>query len=210
MTKRNRAHFIILRLCVCAMLVAIGVVLSGMLSIPDFSLGNYTMKIGFGSLAPILAGVLYGPVYGGIVGGLVDLIQALLFPKGAFVPWFTVVAVLSGLIPGLFFIRRNRVPSFIRILLAVFTGQVICSVILNTLLLYLLYGSAFWVLLPKRLINQAVMIPAYTVIIWAIIKLFARTNILYKFTDYPRPEDVVPKEERIEENAEPEKEVNET
>lgn len=206
MTKRNRTHFIILRLCVCAMLVAIGVVLSGLLSIPDFSLGNYTMKIGFGSLAPILAGVLYGPLYGGIVGGLVDLIQALLFPKGAFVPWFTVVAVLSGLIPGLFFIKRRRVPSFIRILLATFTGQVVCSVILNTLLIYLLYGSAFWVLLPKRLVNQAIMIPAYTVIIWVIISLFARTNLLYKFTDYPRPEDVIPDETVPDGSAEPEKE----
>ena len=196
MNGRSRSHFIILRLCVCAMLVAVGVVLSGVLSIPDLSLGgNYTMKIGFGALAPILAGILYGPLYGGIVGGLVDLLQALLFPKGAFVPWFTVVAVFSGLIPGLFFIKRRRVPSFPRILLAAFSGQVICSVILNTLLLWWLYGSAFWVLLPKRLVNQAIMIPVYSLIIWAFIKLFSRTGLLYKFTDYPRPEDVIPKEE---------------
>ena len=154
------------------------------------------MKIGFGSLAPILAGVLYGPLYGGIVGGLVDLIQALLFPKGAFVPWFTVVAVLSGLIPGLFFIKRRRTPSFPRILLAVLAGQVTCSVLLNTLLLWWLYGSSFWILLPRRLVNQAIMIPAYTLIVWAIVSLFERTKLLYKFTDYPRPEDVIPKEEK--------------
>lgn len=172
------------KLCVCAMLIAVGVVLSGALVIPDFSMGGYSMKIGFGALIPILVGVLYGPSYGAMAGALVDLLQALLFPKGAFVPWFTIVAAFSGLIPGLFFIKRNHAPGIVHILLATLAGQFICSVVMNTALLTWLYNMPWWSLVGKRAINQAIMIPMYTVIIWFIVKLLARTGFLNKFTDY--------------------------
>lgn len=175
------------RLCVCAMLVAIGVILSGVLSVPSFMLGQYSMKIGLGALATILAGVLYGAGYGAIVGALVDIIQAMLFPKGPYVPWFTIVAMFSGLIPGLFFMRRKHLPIWWVILIAVFAGQVTCSVFANSLLLVSLYNIPWEILITPRVINQAIMIPVYTVLIWAIIQLFAKTKLLYKFTDYPKP-----------------------
>ena len=182
------SHFYILRICVCAMLIAIGVLLSGPLSIPDFSLGTYSMKVGLGSLAAILAGVLYGPLYGGIVGGLVDFLQAMIFPKGAFVPWFTLVAILSGVIPGLFFITKRRtVPAWlllIRIFVATLVGQAVCSVGLNTYLLYKLYSIPWQALIVKRLVNQAVMVPVYSLIIWGIMGILKSSKVLYKCTDY--------------------------
>jgi len=182
------SHYYILRICVCAMLIAIGVLLSGPLSIPDFSLGTYSMKVGLGSLAAILAGVLYGPLYGAIVGGLVDFLQAMLFPKGAFVPWFTLVAVLSGLIPGLFFcVRRRTVPTWmllLRIFIATLVGQAVCSVGLNTYLLYKLYSIPWQALIIKRIVNQAVMVPVYSLLIWGIMSILKGSKLLYKFTDY--------------------------
>ena len=105
-------------LVTCAMLTALGVVLGGLLSIPAMPLGSYSLKIGFGALPVIVAGVLYGPYYGAIVGALTDFIQAMIFPKGAYMPWFTIVGMLFGLIPGLFFMKKQE-PKFIRILLAV-------------------------------------------------------------------------------------------
>ena len=190
MANQHSTHFYILRICVCAMLIAIGVLLSGPLSIPDFSLGSYSMKVGLGSLAAILSGVLYGPLYGGIVGGLVDFLQAMIFPKGAFQPWFTVVAVLSGLIPGLFFAfkRRSR-PAWlllIRIFVATLVGQAICSVGLNTLLLYKLYGLPWQALLTKRAVNQAVMVPVYSLLIWGIMSILKGSKLLWKITDYDK------------------------
>ncbi len=176
------------RLCICAMLVAIGVVLSGVLNIPSFSVGIYSMKIGLGSLAAILAGVLYGPFYGGVVGALVDLLQATLFPKGAFVPWFTLVALFSGLIPGLFFTHRKKAPGLLRIGLATLVGQLACSVLANTFLIHWLYGAPLEVLIVPRLINQAIMIPVYTLLIWALVLVLSRTKLLYRFTDYERQE----------------------
>ena len=113
--NRLSNHQKIVRLVVCAMLTALGVVLGGLLSIPAMPFGSYTLKIGFGVLPVIIAGVLYGPGYGAIVGALCDLLQALIFPKGAYMPWFTVVGALFGLIPHRkpfrFFVRRTTPRS---------------------------------------------------------------------------------------------------
>ncbi len=168
-------HQKIVRLVVCAMLTALGVVLGGLLSIPAMPFGSYTLKIGFGVLPVIIAGVLYGPGYGAIVGALCDLLQALIFPKGAYMPWFTVVGALFGLIPGLFFIKKQA-PTFLRILLAVAVGQVVGSVICNTLLMVWLYGSP-WQIVYARIINQAVMIPVYSALVYLCMRVIVKTKI---------------------------------
>ena len=173
--NRLTNHQKVMRLVVCAMLTALGVVLGGLLSIPAMPFGSYTLKIGFGVLPVIIAGVLYGPGYGAIVGALCDLLQALIFPKGAYMPWFTVVGALFGLIPGLFFIKRQT-PTFLRILLAVAVGQIVGSVICNTLLVIWLYGSP-WQIVYARIINQAVMIPLYSALVYLCIKVIAKTKM---------------------------------
>ena len=164
------------RLILCAMFTAIGVLLGGPLSIPAFPLGVYSLKIGLGTLPVILSGVLFGPLYGGIVGGLVDFLQVLLFPKGTYVPWFTMVGVLFGLIPGLFF-RKGKKPTFRRLLAAVASGQIIGSVICNTLLMVMLYNMPLWSILPLRAINQAVMIPLYSLLLYWIIPLLKKRGV---------------------------------
>lgn len=163
------------KLVYCALLTALGVVLGGM-SIPAMPLGSYTLKIGFGVLPVIIAAVLFGPVYGGAVGGLTDLIQALIFPKGAYMPWFTVIGVLFGVIPGLFFLKGQR-PTLRRIFAAVFTGQTLCSVVLNTLLLMWLYGSPYHIIYA-RIVNQAVMIPLYTMAVYWLIRGLRRAGVI--------------------------------
>ena len=175
----KNTHQNIMTIVVCGLLTALGVVLGGMLSIPAMPLGTYSVKIGFGAFPVILSGVLFGPVYGGIVGGLTDLLQALLFPKGAYMPWFTLVGILFGLIPGLFFMKGQK-PTFLRLLAAIATGQVIGSVILNTTLVVVLYSLPWQPTLLARAVNQAVMIPLYTVLIYLIIKLMSRHKILDK------------------------------
>lgn len=163
------------RLVTCALLTALGVVLGGLLSIPAMPLGSYTLKIGFGVLPVILSGVLFGPAYGAMVGGLTDFLQAMIFPKGAYMPWFTVIGMLFGLIPGLFFLKKQK-PGFVRVLLAVFTGQMVGSVILNTALLMWLYSMPFEIIYA-RLINQAVMIPLYSVLVYYCMKLLKKAKV---------------------------------
>ena len=118
----KNAHRHVITLVVCGLLTALGVILGGLLSIPAVPFGSYSLKIGFGVLPVILSGVLFGPAYGGIVGALTDLIQALLFPKGAYMPWFTVVGIFFGLVPGLFFMKKQK-PTFVRLLAAGESGR---------------------------------------------------------------------------------------
>ncbi|MPM69848.1 hypothetical protein SDC9_116796 [bioreactor metagenome] len=154
------------------MLTALGVILGGALSIPAVNLGAYSLKIGIGILPVLISAVMYGPLWGGAVGGLTDFLQAILFPKGPYVPWFTLIGILFGVIPGLFFMRRQKV-TVPRLAIAITTGQLICSVGLNTLVLMSVYGLPFEIIWA-RLINQAVMIPIYTVIIYFLIKALRR------------------------------------
>jgi len=162
------------RLVVCALLTALAVVLSG-LSLPQFPFGIYSLKLSFGVLPVILSGVLFGPAYGAMVGGLTDFLQALIFPKGPYVPFFTVIGTLFGLIPGLFFMRGQE-AKFPRVLLAVAAGQLIASVGLNSLLLSWLY-SIPWETFILRVINQAVMIPIYAVLVYYCVRLLKRAGV---------------------------------
>ena len=90
--KQANVHPLTRQLTICALLAALGTVL-GILSIPlpAVSAAGYSLKIGITVLPVILAAVLYGPAYGGIVGMVVDLLPALLFPKGPWIPWFTLI-----------------------------------------------------------------------------------------------------------------------
>ena len=115
------------RLAYCALFTALGVVLGGLLSIPAMPLGSYTLKIGLGVLPVIVTAALYGPLYGGTVGALTDLLQALIFPKGAYMPWFTVIGALFGVIPGMFFVKGQK-PTLKHIRSCVFrTDGLQCS-----------------------------------------------------------------------------------
>lgn len=176
METEKRMNPSVKKLVICALLTAMGVILGGPLSIPAMPLGGYSLKIGLGVLPVILSGVLFGPVYGGMVGGLTDLLQALIFPKGAYMPWFTLVGILFGLIPGLFFIKRREVKLG-RLALSVAAGQLIASVLLNTALLVWLYGYP-WEIIYWRAANQAIMVPIYTGLIYGIIKLLQKSKII--------------------------------
>lgn len=160
-------------LVLSGLFIALGVVLGGMLSIPAFPMGTYSIKIGLGVLPVILCGVLCGPVYGGIAGGLTDLLQALLFPKGAYMPWFTIVGIFFGLIPGLFF-RKQQAIKFPRLLCAIGAGQLFASALCNTLLMVWLYGLPLGGILPLRLLTQAFMIPLHTLLAYATAPLIQR------------------------------------
>lgn len=164
------------RLVTCALLTAIAVLLSGPLSVPVFPLGIYSLKIGLGSLPVILSGILFGPVYGGIAGGLTDILQFLISPKGAYVPWFTIIGAFTGLLPALFF-RSGQRATLPRLFLAVSTSQVFCSVICNTALLVLLYGVPLETILPLRVVNQAVSIPVYVFLLYLLLPLLKKVGV---------------------------------
>lgn len=155
---------------VCAMLGAIAIVL-GSLSI---ELGS-TLRIGFSGIPNEIVHLLFGPVVGSVFAGAMDILKYLIKPTGAFFPGFTLIAMLAGLIYGSFYYKREI--TFCRVLAAHITVAFICNVLLNTWCLSILYGKAFAVLLPARMIKNTVMCPIDSFIFYQIAKALDVTGV---------------------------------
>ena len=137
---------------VCAMLGAVAIVL-GSLSI---ELGS-TLRIGFSGIPNEIVHMLFGPVVGSVFAG------------------FTLIAMLAGLIYGSFYYKKEL--NFWRVLAAHITVALICNVLLNTWCLSILYGKAFAVLLPARLVKNAIMCPIDAFIFYHIAKVLDVTGV---------------------------------
>lgn len=155
MSKNNTTSQHVVRLVVCGMMIAVDVVLARLAS-----LNTATARLGLALFAAAIVARLYGPVAAVIVHGLSDVIGAVLFPNGPYFPGFTVTAILIGLIYGLCFYRT---VNWWRILVAVASTQVICTLCLNTLWLSIMLDKPLWVYLPGRLIQSAITTPVQLV-----------------------------------------------
>lgn len=138
------------RVAITALLIAMQIVLSRVLSI-----NLPVLKIGFSFVPLMFAAYLYGPAGGVVVATVSDIIGALLLPSGQFFAGFTVTAALSGFIYGITF--HHYKCTTLRIVVGVVTNEIICSLLLNTLWLSIMYTSAFGTLLATRIWQVLVM-----------------------------------------------------
>lgn len=139
------------KIALLALLTAMGVVLGRFIPV----LNILTSKYEFSFVAVMTAAYLTGPIGGAVVGGLVDLIGALIVPTGAYFPGFTVTAAITGLVFGLCFYKKC---SFLRILIAVISTQLVCSLLINTWFISTFFSpKGFTVLLATRAIQAAIM-----------------------------------------------------
>lgn len=152
-----------------AMLLAITVVLGFYrLQITEY------VRIGFDSVAKELTGMLFGPVTGCMVGGLSDLISYLIKPIGGFFPGFTISAMAGGIIYGIILYKKRL--SLIRVIIANSIVAVVINLVLNTYWLTLLYGNAFFALLPARAVKQLVMLPIDTLLFYVTAKVLSKAK----------------------------------
>ena len=110
-----------------AVLVAMSVVFGRFLTI---ILPIFKLETAFIPMA--IAAYLFGPFGGMLVAGLGDLIGAIAFPVGAYCPYFTLTAALSGFIFGLVLKGRYK---FTKTLLSVILTQLISTLALNSVFL---------------------------------------------------------------------------
>ena len=97
--KYNRTTGRIIRICTLAILCAMQIVFARFLAIP---IGT-SLRFSLSFIPVVIAARHYGIVGGMLVYGLGDLIGAIALPTtGAYLPGFTVTAVISGLIFGVF------------------------------------------------------------------------------------------------------------
>lgn len=141
--KRSKKKLPLQEMVVIAMLVALYVVLNRFASV-----SAWNINIGFSFVATVMGACMYGITGGVLVGGLGDFVGAILFPKGAYFPGFTLCAALVGLIYALFLRKSKSIPS---IALAAITSQTISSLLLNSLWITVLYGSAYGATVISRL-----------------------------------------------------------
>lgn len=127
-------------------------------------------SISFGGFPIILSGYLLGPIPGFIVGGVSDLLGFIIRPSAfAFNPLFTLTSALTGAIPVVVTnLLGERYPNYslVKILIGVFVGQILTSVIMVPIFSSILYGRAtVWVLAGDAFIKQALSIPVYALLI---------------------------------------------
>lgn len=144
------------------LLTAVYIVLAS----PVCSIHTATIKIGFTFIPVVIAAILFGPLIGGAVGALGDVLSALVFPVGAWIPGITLNAFLNGLIFGLFLYKKQ---TWLRALLAAVINNFGISLFLTTLWLAPVTGNPYWPLLvtriPQCIIVCAVQFIAITVVI---------------------------------------------
>ena len=104
-----------------------------------------------------------------------DILKYIVNPTGAFFPGFTLNAVLGGVIYGCSYYRNSI--TLVRVLATKLVVILICNVLLNTLWLSMLYGQAFAVLLPARLMKNLIMWPVDSMIFYTIAKTFETAGI---------------------------------
>lgn len=159
-------------LATVAMLLAVQVILGLVAAIP---LGN-SIRISFGGLALSVTGALFGPVPAAINGALADILGSLIHPIGPYFPGFTLTGLLNGLIYG--FVLYERRPTLKRVLLAKLLIDVICNLLLNTLWLDLLYGKAFFAILPARFLKNLLQYPVDVLMLYPILGLAEKAYTL--------------------------------
>ena len=156
-------------LVLCGLMAAIAIVLSMVASI---SIGPY-VKIGFSGIPNRIVEFLFGPVVGCIFGGALDLLKFMIKPDGPFFFGFTFNVMLAGLIYGC--LLYHKPLSIKRIVIAEFLVKLIVNCGLNTLWISMLYGKAFFVLLPMRLLKNVIMLPIDSAIVFFALSLTKQT-----------------------------------
>lgn len=128
-----------------------------------------TMRFGsvsFGGFPIIYSGLVLGPVNGLIVGAVSDVLGFIIRPSsGGYNVVFTLTSALTGLIPIMIVqLFKVKYPNFkfYQVLLGIFVGQMLTSVIMAPYFQALLFGkNTFYYYATKAFIKQAVSIPLY-------------------------------------------------
>ena len=150
MSKTRQRLF---KIIMTAILIALNVVLERI--VPSYKIQS--QDISFGFVAVAFAASFLGIPYAIAVAGFGDLLGSLLFPFGAYFPGFTATNCIFGLILAVFLYKR---ATILNIALAVILNKAICSLILNTIWISVLYRGgldAFWVVLLGRLPGVAIL-----------------------------------------------------
>lgn len=166
-------------LTVCAMMLALTVVLTMFVDIPIPISDN--LRIRFDFLAEIILAMVGGPLIAIAGGALGDLIGFALHPSGAFFPGYTLSAALGCFIYAICFFSSNI--NLVRILIArlIVNGGV--NILLGSVWSVCIGKHGYIYYVAKSLIKNSIMYPIECAMIYLL--LLALVPILVRFCLIP-------------------------
>lgn len=168
-------NYSIKKMVYSSFLITLAIILTRVLSFRMAIGGVEGIRIGFGSLPIIFGGIMLGPAAGGLIGALSDLIGYFINPIGAYMPHFTFTAFLTGFIPGvIMFYVFNKKITYLTLFIAIFTGQIISSVILVPIFLNMLFEIPLKVSMIPKVVGEPINVALYTY----FIKLLSKRDLI--------------------------------
>lgn len=167
------------KIILAALLIALSMVLTRFLSANLPISGNNSIRLSIGFFPIMLAGIILGPFYGMAVGAAADLLGYFVNSSGgAYFPPITLTSALVGLVAYLVYRLALKWPEWLRLLLCVAVTQIICSMLLQTLWLSMLYGDAYFVLFPLRALAALILIPVNFIIVRSVIAALRAAKLI--------------------------------
>ena len=177
----------------CIVMTALLIALS--MSIEAFTIEIPFAKINFAYIAIAAIGMLYGPTIGFFAGGICDILGYIVHPDGGFLPAYTLIAMIQGLIYGIVLYRRwgninitekgkkgRKLTEFaVRIIAARLLDVVIINLFLNTaanlhygFIPEQAYGAAIIARIAKNALQLCADIPILLVILPVILGAYLK------------------------------------
>ena len=158
-------------LTLCAMLAAIGMALS------YFTIRiSPSFQIGFSGIANMMIGYLFGPVMAPCAGIVTDVLNYIANPNGGFYPGFTLTAIVAGFIRGA--MTYHKPLNIRRLIFSELIVAVVCSICMNTLWLYQMYGASVLAGVPARVITAVVLAFINAFLGEAVLKGLTRAGVM--------------------------------
>lgn len=160
----------LITLILTALFIALGIVL-GQWSIQV----TQDVKVGVSFIATQLTATLFGPVVGGIMGGVADVLKFIIKPTGAFSILWTLNAIVGPMIYGIMLYKKKF--TLWRVLLSKAVVAVVVNIGMSCTWSAILYGSAFWAILPTKALQQVIQVPIQSIIFYLFVKALQKAKV---------------------------------
>jgi ECF transporter S component (folate family) len=126
-----------------------GIIIAMALAVRSFSQMIYiggvpAMRVGISGIFSKIPALLFGPLFGALTGAIVDIIGFIMQPMGAYLPWYTLTAAMSGILTALIWVRLKKYHKggFQKIFITIFVLIGVIGSINHITLLF--FPDSFW------------------------------------------------------------------
>lgn len=125
-----------------------------------------TQKIFFSFLVVSLGSLIYGPIVGIATGAIADLLGFLIHPQGAYFVGYTITAMVTGFMYGLFFYKTKI--TITKLIICKFCINMLINVPMNGLWESILMGAEYFALVLARIPKNILMLPIEILLLYIV------------------------------------------